>query len=261
MEKRNIRTTELPPSLSSNHARTSLFNLKGMPGYSRAKYEGDAQAAYDVVRNVMCNCAGRVKMLEMFSWLKRDRPVCFVPVIGSERKWSVNALPIAYAKILAGYYREFSSSPATVVDNIVKVGSPNTGLGHSLRFGNRIIYDGNIPGGNLQYILIDDTYTFGRTLLSLMEHIVRQGGDVVLISTLASRYTHRIRPDDGLIEKFRKEYRITNEGIREITGNEIEYFTAGEICGLNLNPNRKLGPEGLRRIFNKENVQGYLYEA
>ena len=110
MEKRTIRTTELPPSLHRNFARTSLFNLKGIPGYSKAKYDGDVQAAYEVVKKVMCNEAGRERMLELFSWLETNEPVCIVPVIGSERKWSVNALPIAYAKILAEYYREFSSS-------------------------------------------------------------------------------------------------------------------------------------------------------
>ncbi len=97
--------------------------------------------------------------------------------------------------------------------------------------------------------------------MSLMEHVVSQGGNVVLVTTLASRYTHQIKPSDGLIEKFRNEYKINNESVKEITGNGIEYFTAGEICGLNLNPNRKLGPEGLRRICAKENVQGYLHEV
>ncbi len=261
MDKRTIRTTELPPSLHRNFARTSLLNLKGIPGYSRAKNDGDPVSAYEVVKKVMCNETGRVKMLELFSWLEKDVPVCIVPVIGAERKWSINALPLAYAKVLAGYYSELTGASARVLDSIVKVSRPNTGLGHSFRLGNRVTYDGKIPDGNFQYILADDTYTFGRTVMSLMEHIVSQGGNVVLISTLASRYTHQIKPSDELIDKFRKEYRITNDNIREITGNEIEYFTAGEICGLNLNPNRKLGPEGLRRICTKENIQGYLYEA
>ena len=261
MEKRNIKTTELPPSLQKNFARTSLLNLKNIPGYYRAKYDGDAQAAYDVVRKVMCNDIGRERILEIFSWLKKDEPVCFVPVINSERKWSINALPYAYARILGSYYSEVSASPVKVLDNIVKVSSPNTGLGHSFRLANKVVYNGDIPDKNAQYVLVDDTYTFGRTVMSLMEHIDAQGGNVVLVSTLASRYTHQIKPSDGLIEKFRNEYKITNENIREITGNEIEYFTAGEICGLNLNPNRKLGPEGLRRICAKENVQGYLFEV
>ncbi len=260
MDKRTIKTTELPPSLQKNFARTSLLNLKGIPGYYKAKYDGDADAAYDVVRKVMCNDVGRERILEIFSWLNNNEPVCFVPVINSERKWSINAIPYAYARILSSYYSEISGSTARVLDDIVKVSSPNTGLGHSFRLANKVVYDGKIPDKRSKYILVDDAYTFGRTVMSLMEHIVAQGGNVVLVTTLASRYTHQIKPSDGLIEKFRNEYKINNETIKEITGNEIEYFTAGEICGLNLNPNRKLGPEGLRRICAKENVQGYLYK-
>ncbi|HBC88445.1 MAG TPA: hypothetical protein DCZ94_15970 [Lentisphaeria bacterium] len=247
--QRTVKVSDLPYSLGICYSHTSIAYMKRVPGYQEAKYNGNPDAGLDLVKSLIFNQRSFRRLGFMLRHLDLDRKIYFVPVINAERNMRLNTIPVAYAEILAFDLEKNANANVDVLRNIVKIGKPNTGRNHTDRLSNPIVYDGPIRERDAQYVIADDVYTFGRTFMSLIEHIKLQGGSVTAVTTLSMRYTHRIKPDMKLVEDFKKAYNITDKEFKEVSGHEIGYFTAAELLGLIQNYNRKNGIEGLKRIF------------
>lgn len=82
----------------------------------------------------------------------------------------------------------------------------------------------------MQYILVDDTFTSGDTLISAYEHIISQGGTVAAMTTLASSSSQNYlaaRPQD--IAKLFDKTGLNADSFRREIGFPIEQLTGAEI--------------------------------
>jgi hypothetical protein len=97
---------------------------------------------------------------------------------------------------------------------------------------------------------VDDVYAMGGTMLGLMGKMQDAGAKhLPLVFEMGTRYGKMIKPSREQIDNFKKMYNITDEQVKEITGHELSQFTAAELQALSINPNRKRGAEGLRRVY------------
>lgn len=225
-QKRTIKTTELPDSLHNVTAQTSLIALKGKKGsdshiqYNAAKTGGDTKAAAEVVHRVIKSD----KIESIRKTLDPKKPVYIVPVVNVEGN-AVNRLPFAYAHRLARHLG------GKVVHSVVKTqGTPNTNEKANVRLTKHIGYEGTIPDPDGQYIIADDNYTSGRTVMALFEHMKAQGADVKTVTTLASsRYGYGIKPREGAIDKLAEHTGLNKSEMGAILGHEVEHLTNAEI--------------------------------
>lgn len=132
----------------------------------------------------------------------------------------------------------------------------NIGASLKKRFTNKYTYTGAIPDAQAQYVIVDDNYTSGNTIIAMIEHIMEQGGTVSAVSILiASRYGKGIKPSEYLLEKLKEIPNFIGK-IEEEYGKGIEYFTAAELRAIYLyEVNRRINEgieEGLR-----ESTQGH----
>jgi hypothetical protein len=250
--KRTIKTTELPEDLHNVTAQTSLIALKGKKGsdrhteYTAAKTGGDDHAAINVVERVTKDH----KIEAIRKTLDPNKPIYIVPVINVEGK-ALNRLPVAHA------YKLADKLGGHVVSSIVKTqGTPNTNEKADARLTKHIGYDGTIPDPNGQYIIADDNYTSGRTVMALFEHLRAQGADVKGITTLASsRYGYGIKPREGAIDKLAEHTGLNKSEMGAILGHEVEHLTNAEINTILRTSKR--GAESFRsRFATQGNKQG-----
>ncbi len=232
---RTVITTKLPDSLSKAFTMGKLGQLKGVPGtpenkdYRRAKYHGDVDAANRVVRRML----NKNKAIALGKALDADKPILFVPVINSEKNNQLNVLPLRYAKKLAEVFS------AEVNGNIVKMsGKPNTDVPLEERISQDITFDGDLPGGDYQVVIVDDNFTSGKTVMALMGHLQVLGAEVRAVSTMAysARNGAQIKPTEKQLDKIRQYAKMDpgsrgkniDDYIREVTGHDINQFTGAE---------------------------------
>ena len=234
----------LPDSLDHSIQMTSLNKLKSFEEYDAAKNHGDNAAALKIVDRVL----KKDKLKELENLLDKGRETIFVPIINSEMNKRLNVLPNAYAQRLAETFN------GNVLEDIVKIkGTKNTGATQSERLLKSIGFDGNITSTSAQYVIVDDNYTSGKTIMAFMEHIKKQGGDVKAVTTLAaSRYGAGIKISELDLDKLRSAVKVTDKEIENVIGHKISQFTKAELNAV-LSTVRTGGFAGLKRLYSKKN--------
>ncbi len=113
-------------------------------------------------------------------------------------------------------------------------GSGNTGAALNERLANPIVFEGNIKEKGADYIIVDDVFTSGNTVISMAEYIREQGGNPIVITTLAaSKYGVDFIPSDNLMQIIKNIPNFVNTIERDY-GKPIEYFTGSELQALSL---------------------------
>jgi hypothetical protein len=129
---------------------------------------------------------------------------------------------------------------------VKKSGAANTVASLEERSSNLQTFAGEIDR-EAQYILVDDTFTSGDTLMALYEFITKGGGKVAAFSTIAAgRYQNYIghRPQD--VAKLLDRAGVDSDGFRREFGFPVEQLTGSEVYRFaNLDRGWK-GVEGLR---------------
>jgi hypothetical protein len=234
---------EFPEKLSNVIRSTTVSKLTGDPEFQAAKKGGDPNAAAAVVRRV-------AKMDKVVSALKArvdpERPVKIVPVMQREGS-RLNLLPLAYAA-------EISRATGWPLDleTVKESGKANTGATVADRTSNLQEFSGPVEKGT-QYVLVDDTFTSGDTLVSLHQHVTEGGGEVSAITALsAGRYQDYLahRPQD--VAKLLDRAGTDRDGFRREVGFPVEQLTGAEVYRLaNLDRGWK-GIDGLRSRLDPE---------
>lgn len=119
-----------------------------------------------------------------------------LPVTSEESAGSLNRIPEAYAGLLA------QALGGEVRHDVVKVaGVHNTDASQADRSANKQVVEGGIDP-DVQYVLVDDTFTSGDTLMTYLGHMLERGATVSAVSTVAdSRNQNYIKPRPQDIEK------------------------------------------------------------
>lgn len=235
---RGVLPGGFPENLADAVKSTSLAKLKSHAGYNAAKKEADGAAAVGVVLDT-----AKIPQVarELMSRVDPSKPVILLPVIHRDIGRRLNAIPPVYAKILGD-----ETSWAVSMDIVKKGGAANTGAGREARSSNIQTFAGEIDR-EAQYILVDDTFTSGDTLMALYEFITKGGGTVAAISTIAAgRYQNYIahRPQDAA--KLLDRAGVDRDGFRREFGFPVEQLTGSEVYRFaNLDRGWK-GVEGLR---------------
>lgn len=236
--ERGVLPGEFPANLADVVKSTSLAKLKSHPGYNAAKKEADGAAAVGVVLDT-----AKIPQVarELKARVDPSKPVVLVPVIHRDIGRRLNAIPLIYAKIL-GTETDWPVS----MEIVKKGGAANTGASLEDRSSNLQTFEGEIDR-EAQYILVDDTFTSGDTLMALYEFITKGGGKVVAFSTIAAgRYQNYVghRPQD--VAKLLDRAGVDRDGFRREIGFPVEQLTGSEVYRFaNLDRGWK-GVEGLR---------------
>lgn len=238
-EQYSVSTRKVPPgkypeTLGVVDRHTTVSKLKSHPDYEAAKYGGDAEVAERVVHDLV-----RPETLdEIKNKLDPNKPVYVVPVIQREGE-SANMLPIAYAERLA---KEIGGEVWYGTGKIS--GEALTNADAKKRTTNEQLFDGDLPPGGSQVIVVDDTFTSGNTLTSLIDKLSENGSIPVAATSLASgRYQNWLIPSkekrQALLDKagvteiqFKHEFGYPTS---QLTGSEIQQYllTGGKgIAGL-----------------------------
>lgn len=246
MDERTIQTTKLPDNLSKVIVQTNLRTLSIQNSYLSAKKNGDNIAALDIVTKLVKDD----KIQAMSELLNQNKPIYFVPVVNVEANNQLNQLPIQYADFLANAFN------GNVFLDIVKTqGTPNTNELLSARIKKNIVFNGSIKDKNAQYVIVDDNYTSGKTILALMEHLKSEGADIKAVTTLGfSKYSYYLKPHEHSIEALKNKLSIPDSDIKLIIGHTFNYMTNSEIQALNMNSTiSKYGHVGLISFYQDNN--------
>jgi hypothetical protein len=200
LSSREISTFDLPDSLAKVTVQTNFSTLTKQPEYNEAKRSGDNKAAFDIVNKLI----KKKKIDELKAKLDPNKPVYIIPISNYEKSKQLNRLPYFYAAALQ------DAGVGNVFDEIVKKSdTPNTGKTQIARLSTKHEYVGDIPDKNAQYIIVDDMFTSGNTIMPLIELIKKQGGEVAAVSSLAfSRYGTSLKLKQETLDKIIKNAKI-----------------------------------------------------
>jgi hypothetical protein len=231
-----------PGLLPDNLAKvvTSTKRLKAQKDFWAAKKGGAAEARSLVLRVLKPSAVEAIR-----SKLLPDVPVIFVPVVHLDPGPRANAIPIAYAEELQ------SKIGGEVERRIGKIsGRPNTNASVASRFTNEQTFNGPVDP-NAQYVLVDDTLTSGDTFISLMDHLVAQGGSVAAVTALADgQLQNNLRPSPALVQKLLERSGVDAVTFQREVGIPVTQLTGGEVYRLANLDRYWSGTSGLRtRIF------------
>jgi len=229
---RDLNTRELPDNLSEVISLTSTAHLtkknekkyhdseEWRDLYHRAKTQGDIDAAFTVVTKLM---ASKEKELRALCESLQGEKVTLVPVLSETN--SKNVLPAAYALALEELL------DAKICYDVEKKNSQKlTNSTISNRLPSTLEFQGKPENTQGKFIIVDDNFTSGKTITSLMAHLQKHECEIHCVMTLASsRYSKRLRPTDEQIERVFEELKLDNNKLKEITGHGIEQFTGAEL--------------------------------
>jgi conjugative relaxase-like TrwC/TraI family protein len=228
---------EYPESLAAVLRHVKVPELKRQPGYQEAKRGGDLDAARQVVDALV-----RKEVVdEIKSTLPENAPVYVIAVesVGPQ----LNMLPKAYAERLA---RELGGEVWTGIAKVT--GGHNTGASIDERLHNRQVFNGALPPGNSSIIIVDDTFTAGGTLTSLIDYLARDGNTPVCATTLATgRYGEKLAPTKELVEGLLEKAGVSESQFSQEMGYPPNALTGAEIRSYLRNGTR--GLDGARMRF------------
>lgn len=138
--------------------------------YAAAK-AGDKLAAARLVRDLVDP--------DKVAWLAKSYPDCTLVPVHAEEATGRNAIPVAFAKLLADL------GEVQLFTGIVQANTRGaTGQDALYRFAFRARFDGQVPADR-RCVLIDDLRSMGGTLSDMRNHVEASGARVVAMMTLA----------------------------------------------------------------------------
>ncbi len=167
------------------------------------------------------------RIQELKEKLDPNKKTIFIPITNKEgEKDTFNTIPFQFADELK------NRLGGEVFYDIVKSSDKvNTGKSQIERFQTTHLYEGDIPDKNAQYVLVDDVFTSGSTVIPLIEHIHSQGGKVVAFSALApGRYGKKLKLNKNNVDNIINKANITDINLIE-TLNKITDAEANIIYG------------------------------
>lgn len=187
--------------------------LSAQPEYEQAKRGGNYVAAFSIAERLMSPEA--LAMISSKANLQRfdadpvlARPIVVAPTKLGDR--SKNLIPVACAHLTA--YR----LGLGVCRDIYQVDSASrTGKSATARLLSQPEFEGPVQRGR-EYIIVDDVYTMGGSVASLVGHIEANGGKVSCVSVLAAQSKEKLNTK----EKFKP--RELSLSITDKTLNEID---------------------------------------
>lgn len=186
--------------------------LSVQPEYEQAKRGGNYDAAFSIAERLispeaMAMISAKANLARFDADPMLARPVVIAPTKLGDR--SKNLIPIACAHLTA--YR----LGLGVCRDIYQVDSASrTGKSATARLLSQPEFQGPVQRGR-EYIIVDDVYTMGGSVASLVGHIESNGGKVSCVSVLATQNKEKLTTK----EKFKPRelsLSITDETLHEI---------------------------------------------
>lgn len=202
----------------STISHTAVYALRSHPDFERAKYHQDWPAAARIVR-AFVKPAGIEALRKS---LTPGRQLFVVPIIASENHPSLNAIPVAFARDIA---RRLGGE---VWVRLVKAsGTPNTDASAVDRFANEQTFQGDAPPADSDVILVDDTFTTGKTLMDLQYAIGRKPNAVTTLSS--GRYGNGLIPSAETVRLMLEKGRVSHAEFVQLLGFQPEALTDAQV--------------------------------
>jgi hypothetical protein len=208
-EQRTILPTRVPwQQFPEVVVHSSIHKLKTCFGYFSAK-RGNHRIALRIAHAL-------VKQPRF------DRPIDFVVPVIQVDQGHYNALPVAFAAVLA---KHLGAKLWLEVCQINKVN--HTGANALDRLRNQPVFGGPVPTGRC--LICDDVVTFGASLANLRGFLVSSGAEVVAATAIGAGYgSTKLAPESSLIGKLRDRYDRELETQTAALGFGCECLTARE---------------------------------
>lgn len=216
MTKRADSPITLPDAMIAHR----LGDLNEHPAYGEAK-AGSMSASFLIADSLLTKeLASRI--IYQFGLAKRERPVCFLPVLAQEAQGR-NKIPLALALRL----EEITRFP--VATNIIQASKVSrTGLSGLDRVFTMPEFEGVVQK-DVDYLLLDDTLTQGGTFAALASHIEQSGGHVMGAFALTGKqYSARLKPDPETLKQVKDKYGDIEHEFRAATGYGFHALTQSE---------------------------------
>jgi len=202
------------------YASTSVAALRSDPRFNPAKVHGDARSAMGLVAKFL-----KPETLQQLESFRGMNPV-IVPVLGREGK-SMNAIPLALARKIAQHLG------GTVWTRLVKTSAQhNTDAAANDRSRNEHRWSGAMPPRSRPIIVVDDTFTTGQTISSL---ISRLGGASAAVTLSSGRYGRALQADQEIIDKAAAKANIPADVISSryphLTGAQLQQYLLNGAAG------------------------------
>lgn len=187
---------------------SSIHKLKTCFGYFAAK-RGNHRTAFKIARALV-------------KQPKIDLPIDFVVPVIQVDQGHYNALPVAFAAVLA---KRLGAKLWLDVCQVNKVNHTAADAVERLR--NQPVFGGTIPDGRC--LICDDVVTFGASLANLRGFLVSSGAEVVAATVIGAGYgSTKLAPESSLIGRLRERYDRELETQTETLGFGSECLTARE---------------------------------
>jgi hypothetical protein len=241
---RQISPVNYPETLAKVHPSTSVAKLNKHPEYQAAKTEGDAQAAMNVVRDIVNDKV----IADLKSNLDRNRPVVFVPILDFEGQQN-NMLPMAYAAYLASRLNgqvltDVFQRKRNIPDGSdkLRVASPDSRTKTDTEF------VGDIPSSDHQVVIVDDVFTSGNTFTAMIDKMNEGGNMPVAATALAmGRYQNWLKITPEKAQAVLNKAKMNPLEFEHTFGYPVENLTGSEAQAYILNGAR--GKAGAKKRF------------
>ncbi|MGC1547994.1 MAG: PLxRFG domain-containing protein, partial [Rhodanobacter sp.] len=209
--------------------------VRDHPDYAAAK-AGDPEAAMRLARDAVTHeFVQKVK-----DGIPEGSDPVIVPVMAREAGGE-NRIPQMAAEVLADRLGLKTDDNIMQTDKVSRSGSDAI---H--RLANQPAFDGKVePGRN--YVLLDDTLAQGGTLAQLKTHIEREGGHVVLATSLTAKdYSRKLALDPDTLRKVRGRFGPIESWWKQQFGHGFDGLTESEARAILTYDKGRLSPDALR---------------
>ena len=108
-------------------------------------------------------------------------------------------------------------------------GAHNTDASQLERSANRTSVEGPVDP-DVQYVIVDATFTSGDTVMAFIDHVISNGGTVSAVTTLAdSRNQNYLKPRPQDTEKLLARFGTTRQSLENEIGFSLGQFTGAEL--------------------------------
>lgn len=209
--------------------------LANHPDYAAAK-AGDPAAALRLARDVVTpEFVDKVRAA-----IPAGSDPLIVPVVAREAGGE-NDIPRMAAEVLAQRMGLKADSEITQVDKVSRGGSDAM---H--RLANQPAFEGKVEAGQ-NYVLLDDTLAQGGTLAQLKTHIEREGGHVLLATSLTAKdYSRKLALDPNTLRQMRGRFGSIEDWWKQQFGHGFDGLTESEARAALTYDKGRLSPDALR---------------
>lgn len=222
-----------------------LGTVRDHPDYAAAK-AGDDEAALRLARDTVTkDFADRVKAA-----IPEGSEPTIVPVVAREATGN-NRIPDMAAEVLA------KRLGLEVDHGMVQAEKVGRGGGDAMhRLANQPTFEGKVTPGK-DYVLLDDTLTQGGTLAQLKTHIEREGGNVVLATSLTGKdYSRKLALDPTTLGNVRDRFGRIEGWWRRQFGHGFDGLTESEARTILTYDGGRLSPDALRDRVTARRIPG-----